>query len=296
MELSSIQKQAVIYREKITDEILYALGFSRSGVMRRVLGPLFRVATQRFGQIVARADDEASRTGISGASRLILPDFSLHTSVRGAENIPTEGPLLVVSNHPGGYDSLVILSCIPRKDLKIVLSDVPFTRAFTTARQYFIYVPSDPTGRMSALRSAIDHLHKGGALLIFAHGEVEPDPEVHFAGAPESILAWSRSVEAMLRKAPQAWLQVTIASGVLMRQFVDSPLVKIRRKAAKQQKLAEFLQISQQMIFPRSLQTHVHVSFARPVPAEQLPQDGIMPAVIQIGQQLLNEHIASLRP
>jgi len=65
-----------------------------------------------------------------------------------------------------------------------------------------------------ALRSAIDHLHSGGSLLIFAHGDVEPDPELRFTGAHESILEWSRSVEAMLRKVPQAWLQVTIASGV----------------------------------------------------------------------------------
>ena len=293
MALSSTQEQAAVYQEKITGEIFYALGLSRDGMMRRVLGPLFRAATHRFGQIVARADAEAGRTGISGAARLILPDFSLQTSLRGADQIPPEGPLLVVSNHPGGYDSLVLLSSIPRKDLKIVLSDVPFTRSFTNAYPYFIYVPGDTGGRMSALRAAVDHLRNGGLLLIFAHGEVEPDPEVR-PGGRESILEWSRSVEAMLRKVPQTWLQVTIASGVLMRQFVDSPLVKIRRKAAKQQKLAEVLQISQQLVAPHSLQIHVHVSFAKPVQAMQLPQDAIMPAVIQAGQQLFDEHLAAL--
>jgi len=49
------------------------------------------------------------------------------------------------------------------------------------------------------------------------------------------------------------------------------------------------------MVAPRSIQTYVHVSFAQPVQAMQLPQDRIMPAVIRIGQQLLDEHKASLQ-
>jgi hypothetical protein len=282
------------YREKIIEEICYAFGFARRGAMRRLLGLLFWPAASRFGRIAARADAEVRSSGISGGARRILPDFSIKTTVRGAESIPLDGPLLVASNHPGALDSLAILSCIPRKDVKVVISDVPFTRAFSAARQYFIYVPTDAGGRMAALRSSIEHLQGGGALLIFAHGDVEPDPELS-PGAGECIQDWSRSVELMLRRVPDAWLQVTIASGVLMSKFVRSPIVKIRKTAVKRQKLAEFLQISQQVVIPRSVRTHVHISFGEPAKGIDLAGDDLMSAVIRIALQLLEAHLASFK-
>jgi 1-acyl-sn-glycerol-3-phosphate acyltransferase len=293
MNQSSEQAQAAVYREKIIDEICYALGVSRSGVMRRLLGPLFRRPAGIFGRIAARADSEVGSSGLGGGARLILPDFSLFPSVRGAENIPDDGPLLVASNHPGALDSIAIMSCIPRKDLKVLLSDVAFFRAFTNARQYFNYVPRDTAGSMTTLRASIDHLKNGGALLIFAHGDVEPDPELS-SGASQAIQDWSRSIEIMLRKVPETWLQVTIASGVLMSKFVHNPIVKIRKTAVRRQKLAEVLQICQQMVFPRSVQIHVHISFAKPVRGKDLGGEELMPAVIQIARGLLQDHMASL--
>ena len=287
-------EQAAVYREKIIDEICYALGVPRNGVMRRLLGPLFRHAANGFGRIAARVDNEVRFSGLSGGARRILPDFSLNPAVRGAENIPMDGPLLVASNHPGALDSLGILSCIPRKDLKVVLSDVPFTRAFSIARRYFIYVPQSVSGRITALRASIDHLKGGGALLIFAHGDVEPDPELS-PGAGEAIQDWSRSIEIMLREVPDAWLQVAITSGVLMSKFVHSPIVKIRKTAPRRQKLAEVLQISQQMVFPQSVRTRVHISFAKPVKGMDLAGDDLMPAVIRIARRLLEDHLASLK-
>jgi len=292
MNQSSGQEQAAVYREKIIDEIFYALGFSRTGLMRRLLGPLFKYPANRFGRVIARADNEVRSSGLSGGARQILSYLSLFASIRGAENIPVDGPLLVVSNHPGAYDSVVIMSCIPRKDLKVILSDVAFTRAFSAACQYFIYAPLNTVGRMAALRASIDHLKNGGALLVFAHDEVEPDPEVS-PGAMESIQDWSRSIEIMLRRVPDTWLQVTMVSGILMPRFLHSPLVKIRKTAPKRQKLAEFLQVSQQMVFPRSIQTNIHISFATPVKGMDLAEDELMPAVIKIARQLLEDHLAS---
>jgi 1-acyl-sn-glycerol-3-phosphate acyltransferase len=151
-------------------------------VIRRLLGPLFRYPANRFGRIAARAVNEVRISGLSGGAHRILPDLSLNPSVRGAEDIPVDGPLLVVSNHPGGFDSVAILSCISRKDLKVVLSDLPFTRVFSAARQHFIYVPPDVMGGMTTLRASIDHLKNGGALLTFAYGDLEPDPEL--SGGP----------------------------------------------------------------------------------------------------------------
>jgi hypothetical protein len=293
MNLALEQARVAVYREKITDEICKAFGFSPAGVMRRLLGPLFRLPANRFGRIAACVDNEVGSSGLSGGARRILPDLSLEVTARGAKNIPLDGPLLLVSNHPGAFDSVAILSCIPRQDVKVLLSDVPFTRAFASAHRYFIYVPPDASGRMTTLRASIDHLKSGGALLIFAHGEVEPDPEISPA-ADECIQDWSRSIEIMLRKVPACRVQVTIVSGVLMPKFVFSPIVKIRRRAAKRQKLAEFLQISRQMAFGRGDKTHVHISFAEPVSGMDLARGETMSVVIGIARRLLKAHLESL--
>jgi len=291
---STGRKDVAVYREKITEEIVHALGFSRQGAMRRCLGPLIRRPAGRFAGIIARADDEIRSSGLSGGCRRIMADLSLKAAGRGAENIPRNGPLLVVSNHPGAYDSVAIMACVPRNDLKVILSDVAFTRAFSAGRRYFIFAPPGTAGRVRALRASIDHLKGGGALLIFPHVEVEPDPEIS-SGAKAALHDWSRSLEIMLRRVPEAWLQVTMASGVLLSRFLHSPLVKIRKNAPKRQKLAEFLQVSLQMVFPRSVRPNIHLSFGTPVKGYDLPGNDLMPAVIRIAQRLLEDHLTSFR-
>jgi hypothetical protein len=294
MTPSSDREGVAAYREKITDEICRALGFSPAGAARRLLGPLFRYPAGRFAGTIARADDEIGSSGLGGGARSVLADFSLAPTVWGAGNIPEEGPLLIASNHPGAYDSLAIMSSVPRRDLKVVLSDVGFTRAFAAAREYFIYAPNTTAGRTRALRASIRHLASGGALLLYAHTEVEPDPE-RGPGAREALRDWSRSIEIILRRVPGTRLQVAIASGVLLPRFLRSPIVRVRRDAAKRQKLAEFLQVSWQMVRPRSVRPKVHLSFAAPVEGRDLPQDRLMPAVIGMASRLLEDHLAAVR-
>ena len=289
------RRAAVAFRERIITEIFYALGRRRSGPARRLLGPLFRPPAGRLARIAAKADAEAGRTGISGAARLILPDLGLRPTARGAEAIPSEGPLILVSNHPGAFDSVAILASVPRPDIKVFIDDVPFTRLFADASRYFLYVPKTPGGRQSSLRAGIDHLAAGGSVLIFAHGDVEPDPELT-PGASEVIGDWSRSLEIMARRVPQAWLQTAIVSGVLMAKFLRSPVVRLRRTPVQRQKLAEVLQISRQMLRPRSVRLDVHLSFGRPVRAGDLAGEHFMPAVVGRARALLEEHMSWLGP
>jgi hypothetical protein len=293
MTPSSDRRDVAAYREKITDEICRALGFSPAGAARRLLGPLFRHPAGRFAGIIARADDEIRSSGLSGGARSVLADLSLRPTVRGAGQIPADGPLLIVSNHPGAYDSLAIMASVPRKDLKVVISDVGFTRAFAAAREYYIYAPWNTAGRMKALRASIAHLASGGALLLYAHVDVEPDPEMS-PGAKEALQDWSRSIEIILRRVPEARLQVSIASGILMPRFLNSPFVRIRRNAPQRQKLAEFLQVSWQMVSPRSVQPKIHLSFSAPVGGRELPRDSLMPAVITMAERLLEDHLAAV--
>ncbi|HVP90510.1 MAG TPA: hypothetical protein VMS75_04760 [Terriglobales bacterium] len=281
------------YREKIVGEICYALGFSRTGIMRRLLSPVVRVPARRFAAVAARADAAVASGGISGAARAILPELSLWPASRGAADIPRQGPLLVLSNHPGGYDSVGILSCLPRPDVKVLITDAGFTRTFVAASRYFIYVPKDDAGRGRALREAVGHLRSGGAVLVFAHQEVEPDPEMA-PGAWEALGEWSRSIELMLRRVPAARVQVVIASGVVMRKFLRHPLVKVRRSPARRQKLAEVLQILWQMLSPRTVRTDVHISFAGAVRGDELGPGDRTAAVVAIARRLLGEHMAVL--
>ena len=97
--------------------------------------------------------------------------------------------------------------------------------------------------------------------MIFAHGEVEPDPEF-MPGASESIADWSSSIEIMLRKVPQTRVVIAICSGVFLPQFIHHPLTKIRHDPAARQKLAEFLQVMHQLVAGSSEKANIHISFS----------------------------------
>jgi hypothetical protein len=278
------------YRESIMAEICYALGVSRRGLVHRLLAPLLGRPVGRLAGIAAKADAEIDASGLSGAARRILPDLSLHPSARGAESIPATGPLLMVSNHPGGFDSLALLSFMPRRDIKVVLSDAPLPRAFISARRYFIYAAAEAAGGAKALRACIDHLRTGGAILIFANGDVEPDPEAE-RGEDFPFSDWSRSVGIMLREVPEAWLQVAMMSGVLLPRFLRHPLVRIRKTAVRRRKLAEVLQILRQLISPRAVRLNPRLSFGDPINAGDLDPHSLMPSVIGMARGLLESHL-----
>jgi 1-acyl-sn-glycerol-3-phosphate acyltransferase len=284
---------AARFRETLVAEICYAIGASRRGLVHKLLVLLLRRPVGRLARIAARADAAVEEGGLSGAARRILPDLSLEPAARGVERIPSEGPLLVVSNHPGGFDSLALLACLPRRDVKVVLSDAPLTRAFTAARRYFVFAPLTASGGAAALRACVRHLQRGGAVLIFPNGDVEPDPE---SSANEALpfRDWSRSLEIMLREAPQTRLQAAMAGGVLLPKYLRHPLVRIRRTDVRRQKLAEVLQILHQVLAPGSVRLRPHLSFAEPVRAGDLDPNALRPAVINLARALLEDHRAAL--
>ena len=243
---------------------------SRTGRWRYLLRPLFRLPAQRFARLIARFEARVPAEGLPGGARQLLSDLAVSVTTRGTEYIPHTGPLLVVSNHPGAYDSVALTAHIPRPDLHVVVSDIPFLRVLPETGSRFIFVPSQSDGRTAALRSSIQHLQQGGAVLIFAHGDVEPDP-AFMPGAREALNDWSRSIEIMLRKVPHTWLQIAIASDVLIPRFVYSPITHLRQKLSQRQKLGEVMQIIQQLLLPNSVQACAHLSFDRPVAPPTCP-------------------------
>lgn len=280
-------------RRSLIDELVKLLGLSPSGLPRHLLNPVLFPTANAFAKIASSFDRIVEQAGFRDAAGWALSHFANKVDVLGLEHIPQEGPLLVVSNHPGSVDALAIASQLPRQDLKIVVSGIPFVQKLRSAAEHIIFATSDAHERMAAVRSIIRQLEAGGSLLIFPTGTVDPDPAI-MPGASEALRQWSPSLEIILRRVPETNLLVTIVSGVLSPRFLQNPLTRIRKGIRDRQKMAEFLQIAQQLFLPRSLTLVPQISFAEPITPGQLvepdPSCGILPRVIARAQELLVQH------
>lgn len=284
-------------REDILDEVCLALGFRTGGLTRRIVGLLLRYPAGRFAGFAAQTDRRIAEAGVQTAAGELLAHFVEGVEVRGEERIPRTGALLVACNHPGAYDSVAIAAHLPRPDLKAIASDVPFLRNLPHARAHLIYaspagVP-DAYGHMVATRMAIRHLQAGGALLTFPTGRVDPDPAL-LPGAAQALEDWSHSLELFLRQAPEASVVVTIASGVLAAGPLHNPLTRLASEPWKRQRIAEYVQVIQQLAFRRKFDLRPRISFGAPVSAAELARSpaSARAALVLRARALLEEHMA----
>jgi hypothetical protein len=277
-------------KQKLLDETFKAMGLSSHSPLRLLLEPIFAPAAQRFAEVAIRFDSDVSTYGFRAAALRLLPRFIRNVQVDGMERIPPEGPLLVVSNHPGTIDALVIASHLPRPDLKIVVSGVPFLRSLSATAQHLIYTSADTHERVNALRSIIRYLGQGGTVLIFPSGGIDPDPAL-MPGATDEIETWSPSLDLIVRRLASVNVLITAVGGVLHEAWIKSPFVRIRRGRRNQQRLAEFFQIIQQMLIPNSLLVSPVVSFAEPLRFTANSSSPVLPAIIARAK----EHLAQLQ-
>jgi 1-acyl-sn-glycerol-3-phosphate acyltransferase len=254
-----------ILRNKIYEEILLAFKLPRNEFSRKITSPLFNKPAEKFARIGANLDYDVKEFGVRKAAELMLANFVDKVSSIGQNKVPKEGPLLVVSNHPGTVDSVAIAASLPRNDLKIVAQNIPFLMDLPNASKHLIYTKKPPhiESRAAVVRSSISHLRSGGAVLIFPSGQIDPDPAV-LPKAREAIEKWSRSIALMLRQAPETNTLVTIVSGVLEKKYANNPFVKIHRDPVAQRRMAEFIQMLQQLFKDRKL-PQANISFGDPI-------------------------------
>lgn len=279
----------------ITDEIFFALGLRRRGLLRRGLGWAFSRPTRVFARFMAAVDDAVGLSGPPAGCQKMLDQLDVQIQTKGRENIPMEGPAIVLSNHPGAYDSMAIGSLIPRRDLKAIVSKTRLYQVLPNISPNFFPVSAEASENMLAIRSAVEHLRLGGILLQFGSGLIEPDPASQ--AVDDGVFAkWSSSLEILFRKAPQTQVVPTIASGVLLARFHKHPLVGLRKDAMDKRRLAEFLQIIRQLVKPDSVQARPQISFGKPFTLDELLQPNgdrrVMPAVIQRMKEHLADHMA----
>ncbi|HEY5269493.1 MAG TPA: hypothetical protein VII97_04100 [Anaerolineales bacterium] len=282
--------------DTLIDEIINAVGLPKTARTQRIFNLLFHKAAGRLAEIGVTFDRLIASDGFPSACAWALTNWCHDITARGSESVPQTGPLLVISNHAGAYDSVVIAARLGRNDLKFIGSDVAFLKHLPNTSEHFLFVSEDDAyNRMTAVRSGIRHLQGGGALLLFGTGLIDPDPAV-YPGAEKEIENWSSSIDLFLRKVPEANVVVAIVSGIVSPRWARHPVTWLKRIAWQKRRLAEFGQVLQQLFFPGRLYVSPRLSFAPPVPVAKLRRESgtnrVLPAVIAGGKALLAEHIA----
>jgi hypothetical protein len=281
-------------QDTITDEVLRSAGLSPTGWHRRLIAPLVASGTKRFATLFAAFDLDVRQYGTDEGARRFLPHLVEGWRQSGAEPIPRDGPLLVAANHPGATDSVAIMASLPRGDLRIVISDVPFTRALPAGRDHLIYASPEADGRVRATREMIRHLRAGGSLLVFPGTTLDPDPAL-LPGASERLGAWSRSIALALRRVSETRLVGAIASGVLSPRFLSHPLIRLAPAGWQRFKLAEVLQILSQLTSGKRYGLTPRVTFGEPVTLVELRQRNgpgdDMAAIVAYAQGVLAAHL-----
>ena len=114
---------------------------------------------------------------------LDIMEIDVRTPAAEVDNIPAEGPLVVVANHPHGLvDGMVMAELISRRreDYKILVRAL-LTGLDEVASQYLISVPfphdSEAQQKFVRMRAeAMAHLKAGGAVALFPSGVVASSP------------------------------------------------------------------------------------------------------------------------
>lgn len=290
-EMTALSRSLVV-------ELAGSIGFRDSRLIQNIVWPIFRPATDALARIGLTFDRNVLQFGFSKAMGIALEDFATSVRARGTENVPPQGPLLVVSNHPGTYDSLVIASGLQRDDLNFISGDIPFLRKLPHAHTHFFCISEEGNGRMLAARKAIRYLKQGGAMLLYGLGQIDPDPAV-YADASSHLDRWSPSIDLFLKAVPDTRILLTMVSHVVSSKWRNSILYRLRSDPVDRRRLVEFGQVIYQLLFPRRLMSSPCISFAPPASADELLRESgtgrVLPAVIARGKALLAEHLAAFQ-
>lgn len=276
----------------IDNEVIRAMGVPLDSWLAERLHYVLSRATRRFSELFAEVDRIVDEQGLPAGALWLLRNLASDFEARGTQNIPAKGPLIIASNHPGTVDSLALTASAHRADLKIIASAVPFLENLPHIRQHLIFTPRiNVQKRMVTVREAMRHLQTGGALLLFAHGTIDPDP-AFMPEAQRELTGWSRSLEIFLRSVPEVQVIVSIVSGVLDPGCMRNPITRLRRARPDRQRLAMMLQLIEQML-GRRLDLTPRVSFGELLNMEDIGDtEQTLQVITRSAHQLMQSHMA----
>jgi hypothetical protein len=264
------------------DDLLFAFGLGKLRHARRPLELLFQIPARRLASQVAIYDRIVGDLGLRAGGAWALERMARRVEIEGQENVPTEGPLLLVANHPGLSDAVALFATIARTDLRVVAAERPFLNALPNTLPYLLTVNEKSPGRLGLVRSATRHLRNGGAVLTFPGGRIEPDPAV-LPGAVRSLERWSSSAALFARLVPDLAIVPAIICGVLSTTAMRNPLTLLRHRNEDREWLAATLQI----MTPGLYDVTVKVSFGRPIHAGDYSEGRVGQVVLERARRMI---------
>ncbi|MFT3816156.1 MAG: 1-acyl-sn-glycerol-3-phosphate acyltransferase [Rubrivivax sp.] len=242
-----------------TREILAAFKLHRLGRFQSAVEWLARIPARRLSRKMLHFDDLVGRCGLAAGGRYMLDEFTGSLQVDGQQHVPPSGPLLAVANHPGVVDVMAIWVALERRpDLKIIAANRDILRLIPNTRSRLLLVNQQTGGRTALLRAAADHLRRGGALLNFPAGTIEPDPLLRPATPPAG---WAKSSDLLLRLAPETVVLPVAVGGVISRLAHEHWIAKCFSDPKEREWAAATLQV----LCRRLRDTHTRVLIGEPI-------------------------------
>jgi 1-acyl-sn-glycerol-3-phosphate acyltransferase len=234
------------------DQVVQGLKVEHLPLLREMVRFMARQPVQRLTQRVLELDTLVGELGLPLASQWLLRTFTAGVAVSGAAQIPAGKPLLITSNHPGQTDAFVVLSQLEGHDVRILAGERPLLHLLPNIKRSLIMIPDQVERRGSALRAAAAHLQKGGTLLTFPGGKIEPDPAIRYIP-----LNWSDSTRLFVRLVPDLHVLPVAVRGVLSQSALNHPLTRLYRTPAQREWVAAILQ----SLLPSYQNVSVQVTF-----------------------------------
>jgi putative hemolysin len=242
------------------EEVLKGFKIQHIPVLRSLVARLSYNAVKELSQQVLRFDARVGQVGLQRASRWLIEEFTSGVVVEGAENIPHDKPLMICSNHPGQSDAFAVCASIPRQDLRIIALQRDLLNALPNTLRSLLIVPQPVEQKQKAVREIAAYLRTGGSILTFPAGQIEPDPAVR-----SSLFQWSESVGLFAHLVPELQILPVMVSGVLSKDALQNPLVRLYRDSKQREWTAAVLQT----LVPAYQNVTVRVQFGKVVYADR---------------------------
>lgn len=156
-----------------------------------------------FNVAHSKVEDDMKAGSTDNFFKLACKHLPLNYELKGLENIPAEGPCVIVSNHPHGMSDGIMIGDIAmkvRSDVRIVVNE--FLHCVRGMRPYQITVDvyggeEAKRANMSGMREILKWLRDGHCLIIFPSGSAASWSEADGRVIDDP---WQENMAAIIRK------------------------------------------------------------------------------------------------